>query len=78
MKASADLQAADIEVLGMVAIFTYGFGIADDNFENANIELTCLSNYSVMLEKALELGHIAEEAVPSLEEWRKDPSTWNG
>jgi orotate phosphoribosyltransferase len=77
LKASADLQAADIEVLGMVAIFTYGFEIADDNFKNANIELTCLSNYSVMLEKALEMGYIAVDAVPSLEEWRKDPSAWN-
>lgn len=78
LKASADLKAAGIEVLGMVAIFTYGFGIADDNFKEANIELTCLSHYSVMLEKALEMGYIAADAVPSLEEWRKDPSTWNG
>ena len=78
LKAAADLQAADIQVLGMVAIFTYGFGIADDNFKNANIELTCLSDYSIMLEKALEMGYIAADAVPSLEEWRKDPSTWNG
>lgn len=78
LKASADLRAAGIEVLGMVAIFTYGFGIADDNFKEANIELTCLSNYSVMLEQAMEMGYIVADAVPSLEEWRKDPSTWDG
>jgi len=77
LKASADLQDVNIEVLGMVAIFTYGFSIADENFKNAKIELSCLSDYSVMLEQALEMGYISEEAVPSLEEWRKDPSTWN-
>ena len=78
LKASADLQEANIEVLGMVAIFTYGFGIADENFKNANIELTCLSGYSVMLEKALEMEYISSDDVPSLEEWRKDPSNWKG
>ena len=78
LKASADLKEAGFEVLGMVAIFTYGFSVADDNFNNAQIELSCLSNYSVMLEKALEMGYINVEDVSSLQEWRKDPASWQG
>ncbi len=76
LKAADALQSAGFEVLGMLAIFTYGFPLADDNFKNANIKLHCLSNYQVMLEKATELGYINESDVTSLEEWRQDPANW--
>ncbi len=76
LKAAADLRASGFEILGMVAIFTYGFPVADENFANANIQLHTLSNYSVMLEKAKELGFVKESDLASLEEWRKDPSSW--
>ena len=76
LKAAEALTAAGFEVMGMLAIFTYGFPLADENFKNAGIDLHCLSNYQVMLEKAMELGYINESDVASLEEWRKDPSSW--
>lgn len=65
------------EVLGMVAIFTYGFPIAEEQFRNANVELTTLSNYEAVIEKALQINYIPESALPTLKEWRKDPSHWN-
>ena len=76
LKAASDLKAAGFEILGMLAIFTYGFPVADQNFEEAGIELHTLSNYSVMLEKAKELGYVEASHLTSLEEWRKDPSVW--
>lgn len=76
IKAAKDLQAAGIEVLGMLAIFTYGFPIADENFKAANIALHTLSNYTVMLEEALKSGYINEEDLTTLNEWRQSPSTW--
>ena len=76
LKAVADLRAAGFEVLGMLAIFTYGFPIADQNFAEAGIQLHTLSNYSVMLEKAKELGYVKEADLVSLEEWRRAPSAW--
>lgn len=76
LKAAEALAASGIEVMGMLAIFTYGFPLADDNFKKAGIQLHCLSEYSIMLEKATELGYINESDVASLEEWRKDPSSW--
>lgn len=76
LKAADDLRASGFEVLGMLAIFTYGFPVADENFANADIQLHTLSNYSVMLEKAKELGYVKESDLASLEEWRKDPSVW--
>lgn len=76
LKAADALQKSGFEVLGMLAIFTYGFQLADDNFENASIKLHCLSNYQIMLEKAIELGYINQSDVASLEEWRTDPGSW--
>ncbi|KYG78929.1 orotate phosphoribosyltransferase [Roseivirga echinicomitans] len=78
LKAAEALKAAGYEVLGMLAIFTYGFPLADDNFEKAGIKLHCLSNYSVMLEKAKELGYVNQDDLASLEKWRQDPSNWKG
>ncbi|OEK03647.1 orotate phosphoribosyltransferase [Roseivirga sp. 4D4] len=76
LKAAEALTASGFEVMGMLAIFTYGFPLADENFKAAGIQLHCLSNYQVMLEKATELGYIDASDVASLEEWRNDPSNW--
>ena len=61
----------------MVAIFTYGFPTAQDNFKNAEVELTTLSNYNTMIELAVEQGYVAADQLETLSEWRKDPSIWN-
>ncbi|KYG75686.1 MULTISPECIES: orotate phosphoribosyltransferase [Roseivirga] len=76
LKAAAALRQAGYEVVGMLAIFTYGFPLADENFKNAGVTLHCLSNYSIMLEQAIEMGYITSEDVASLEEWRKAPALW--
>jgi len=63
-------------VKGMVAIFSYGFDIARENFRNKNIDLATLSNYDNLLEQALESNYISEKELTTLHEWRKEPSTW--
>ncbi|RZS97985.1 orotate phosphoribosyltransferase [Cecembia calidifontis] len=78
LKAVQDLKNAGFEVLGMVAIFTYGFDIANSNFSDANVKLVCLSNYSAMLPQALANDYIDDHTLASLVEWRKDPSSWQG
>ncbi|MGK0421949.1 MAG: orotate phosphoribosyltransferase [Polaribacter sp.] len=70
------LKEAGAVVKGMVAIFSYGFDIATDNFKNKNIDLATLSNYENLLEQALESNYISEKELTTLHEWRKDPSTW--
>ena len=76
LKAAEALIAQDIEVLGMVAIFTYGFGVADENFAQAGIQLHCLSNYDEMLTVAVASGYIKASDLDSLAQWRKNPSIW--
>jgi orotate phosphoribosyltransferase len=70
------LEAHDVNIKGMLAIFTYGFEVATENFANKNIELHTLSNYEYLTERAIESGHIKEDQLNTLMEWRKSPSVW--
>lgn len=70
------LKEAGAVVKGMVAIFSYGFDIATDNFKNSNVALTTLSNYSHLLEQAMDSKYITEKELETLSEWRKDPGNW--
>jgi orotate phosphoribosyltransferase len=76
LKAAQDLRNAGFEVLGMVAIFSYGFEIADKNFADAGIKLVSLSHYEALLPEAVKGNYIDGSTLKSLEEWRKSPSTW--
>ncbi|AWW31635.1 orotate phosphoribosyltransferase [Echinicola strongylocentroti] len=76
LKAVEALKTAGFEVLGMAAIFTYGFELARKNFENAGVELMCLSDYEAMLPQAIENHYASDEDLQSLAEWRKSPETW--
>ena len=60
----------------MVAIFNYGFPIADKSFKKENIELTTLSNYANLLEQALDTNYITEKELKTLKSWRKKPDEW--
>ncbi|MCK8494127.1 MULTISPECIES: orotate phosphoribosyltransferase [Spirosoma] len=70
------LRAAGADVLGMAAIFTYGFPLAAQNFANKNVQLVCLSDYNVLLTEAQELDYISTDALASLAAWRENPADW--
>lgn len=70
------LRKDGAEILGMVAIFTYGFAISSEQFAAAGVELTTLSDYKALVEMAKETGYINESDYKVLNEWRISPSTW--
>jgi orotate phosphoribosyltransferase len=76
LNAVAALKEAGAVVKGMVAIFTYGFDVAKENFKEKNIDLVTLSNYDNLLEQALESSYISEKELSTLHEWKRAPSTW--
>ncbi|MBB6461292.1 orotate phosphoribosyltransferase [Flammeovirga kamogawensis] len=76
LKAAEALKEAGIEVMGMLAIFTYGFDLSVNNFKEAGIPLVTLSNYNAMLELALEKDYIQANDLESLKSWRTSPSEW--
>ena len=77
LQAVEALKEADVNIKGMVAIFTYGFDIASTNFKEKNIELTTLSSYQYLLEQALDNKYISEKELNTLQSWRSNPSEWN-
>ncbi|OXA75441.1 orotate phosphoribosyltransferase [Flavobacterium aquidurense] len=70
------LRNEGANIKGMAAIFTYGFGVAEENFKNANIDLYTLSNYENLLDLAVQKQYITEEQQSTLQEWNAIPSTW--
>ena len=76
LQAVSALREAGCEVKGLVAIFTYGFEIANDNFKNAKCNFETLTNYEFLIEQALKQESITSSDLDSLKEWRDNPSTW--
>ncbi len=76
LAAVRSLREAELEVLGMLAIFSYGFPLSEENFEKEKVKLDVLSNYASLLDLAVQGGYINDEQLSSLKEWRKSPQTW--
>ena len=76
LKAVEALREAGCVVKGMVAIFTYGFKTAEDNFESAKCTLRTLSDYPVLIEQAFKNNYISEKELESLKSWREAPDKW--
>ncbi len=70
------LNKCNAEVMGMIAIFSYGFQVAEDNFNEAGVSLTTLSNYNNLIELAVEEGNVSEEVAETLKKWRENPAEW--
>ncbi len=77
IKAVNAIREKEANVLGMVAIFSYGFEIASSNFKDAKCELTTLSNYNALLEIALKTNYIKQEELETLNNWRQNPGEWS-
>ncbi|MDB4107426.1 orotate phosphoribosyltransferase [Bacteroidia bacterium] len=72
------LRSEGYNVMGMAAIFTYGFQLAEDNFTKANCKCITLGNYSAMIKEAVNSGYVKESDLASLAKWRENPAEWNG
>ena len=70
LRAVAALREAGAEVIGCLAIFTYGFERAAKSFQEADVALRTLSNYEVMSEEALNSGYISESDLDVLRDFR--------
>ena len=71
------LEEANVNIKGLLAIFSYGFDVAEENFKNAGVELHTLGNYEHLIETALKTNYITTAEAETLKTWRQDPSKWN-
>ena len=70
------LRESNLEVLGMVAIFTYGFNKSIENFEKNKINLDTLSDYNELIKKATDIKYVKEKDLETLKKWNQDPENW--
>ncbi len=76
LKAVEALRQAGLQVVGMVASFTYGFPVATEAFSQAGVVLHTLSDYEHVVAEAAKTGYITEEQMPVLAAWRQNPAEW--
>ncbi|NQX82085.1 MAG: orotate phosphoribosyltransferase [Flavobacteriaceae bacterium] len=76
LDAVSALKTEGANVLGMLAIFSYGFDIATENFKKYDLHLDTLTSYDYLIEQSVELNKIDESQIELLKDWRKDPSNW--
>ena len=72
------LVAGGLKVAGMVSIFTYGFPVAVEAFKNAGVNYYSLTNYSTLIQLAIEKEIVTPEQERILLNWKDNPSTWTG
>lgn len=76
LKAAQAMREAGFKVLGMVAIFTYGFEVATRNFEDAEIKLVCLSDFNALIKEAVAKKYLDDDQMVYVKSWRLDPANW--
>ncbi|WP_339700356.1 orotate phosphoribosyltransferase [uncultured Marixanthomonas sp.] len=74
--AAKALEEANLNVKGMLAIFTYGFDVSEENFKKNNVELHTLSDYDHLLQQAEKSNYISSKEKTLLSTWRMDPANW--
>ena len=76
LKAVDALREKGCIVNGLIAIFSYGFPVAEENFMSANCNYKTLSNYSVLIEEAKRGNYVSEKDTDTLIKWREHPELW--
>ena len=76
LKAVQALRDMGCEVLGMVAIFTYNFTIAQQRFQEAKVPLHTLTDYNILVEEAVNENYVKAAEMETLNQWSKDPAAW--
>ena len=70
------LRESNLEVLGMIAIFTYGLNLSMENFKKNKVDLDTLSDYNELIKKAIDIEYISEKDSETLKKWNENPENW--
>ena len=76
LKAAQAVEEAGMKVIGMAAIFTYGFEAAEKSFTEQKINLVCLSDFNHLLQEAMKQNFLDEKELIYVKSWRLDPANW--
>ena len=76
LKAVDALEAAGLKVKGMLAVFSYGFNLAEQRFKSRALSLNTLSNYESLISQASKTGYVNQNQLETLKAWRENPDKW--
>lgn len=76
LQAVEALRNGELDIKGMMAVFTYNFDVSKENFEKNKIDLFTLCNYDILIEEAIKSKHISESELETLKDWQNNPSIW--
>ncbi len=77
LKAVEALRAGGLDVKGLIATFSYGFSIAEEQFLAAKCPYVCLTDYGILIDVAINTKYVTEADQSTLAAWRNNPSSWN-
>ena len=77
LKAIEALRNKNLNVVGMLSIFSYNFDFANERFQKENISINSLADYNTLVEMIIAEGSITYAESNRLMEWRKDPQSWS-
>ncbi len=70
------LRDAGAVVVGVLAIFQYGFAKADTAFAQKEVPFQTLTNYDTLTEEAANSGYVSADDLNTLKKWRENPEAW--
>lgn len=76
LTAAEALRSAGAEVVGVLAIFQYGFAKATAAFAEKKVPFQTLTDYDVLVQEAARIGYVSEEDLNALRQWRENPEAW--
>ena len=76
LKAVTAAQNEGAQVIGAAGIFSYQLPQLDANFQEAGIPYTTITNYTELLDAAVEENYVTAEDRAVLADWRQDPQAW--
>ena len=77
LKAIKALRNKNLNVVGMLSVFSYNFDFANERFQKENISINSLADYNTLVEMIIAEGSITYAESNRLMEWRKDPQSWS-
>ncbi len=77
LKAVQDLRTSGAEVIGMIAIYKYGFERTKQRFSDEGVILKTLTNYNFLIQAAEQNHYITPDDSDTLKSWNSDPIEWS-
>jgi orotate phosphoribosyltransferase len=76
LQAAQAVREAGGEVVGLLALFTYGFEDAAARFAEAKVPFYTISNFSALVDVAVEHGYLEAEKLDLIKQFAQNPSNW--